>query len=293
VELRQLESFLVVARHGHITRAAQELFLTQPALSQQIRRLEQELGVALLTRTPTGVELTPAGSELAERAQAILADVAQARGAMDDHAGVRRGVARVAAAPADARGLPAALAAFHAAHPQVRLALRQGSAQEVLTLLGQGAVDLALTSQPAPPGTHAVTLCEEALVVLAPAGDELLRAGAAVPVTALQERPLILAERGTALRAVVLDACQAAGFSPVPLLEVSDPAAVLTLVRAGLGVGVAPAAWASGEDGVATAAATGADGAPLTLRTLLLRGPAALSPAAELLEAHLLQALGA
>lgn len=294
MELRQLESFLCVARHGHITRAAQELFVTQPALSQQLRRLEQELGVALLTRTAHGVELTPAGADLVVRAQRILAAVDDARTVMDEHAGARRGVARVAAAAADARGLPAALAAFHAAHPQLRIVLRQGSAQEALTLLTQGAVDVAISSLPAPAGTVATPLSDEPLVVVFAPGEPSPAGGAPLRVAALREQPLILAERGTALRRLVVDACQAEGFSPVPLLEVSDPAAVLTLVRAGLGRCVVPASWVAGEDGVGVAAAVGADGAPLRLPTVLLHGAAAgLSPAAALLHAHLLERLGA
>lgn len=281
MELRQLESFLVVARHGHITRAAQELFITQPALSQQLRRLEQELGVALLTRTPQGVELTPAGADLAARAEVILAEAGAARTAMDEHAGAQRGVARVAAAAADARGLAAALAAFHARHPQLRLVLRQGSAPEALALLGQGSVDVAITALAPPPGTVATALNEEPLVIAAPGGS--------APVTgvaALREHPLILAERGTALRRLVIDACQAEGFSPVPLLEASDPATVLTLVRAGLDVCVLPASWVAGEDGV------GVTPTPLTLRTALVTGGGEPSPAAALLHAHLLERLG-
>ncbi len=73
MELRQLEYLAAVVRHGHVTRAAEDLFLTQSALSQQVRRLEQELGLTLLHRTPRGVEPTPAGRELAQRAEAILA----------------------------------------------------------------------------------------------------------------------------------------------------------------------------------------------------------------------------
>src|SRR5829696_5682612 len=70
MELRRLEYFAAVARHGSFTRAAEELWLTQSALSQQIRRLEAELGVALLRRTPRGAELTPAGEALLPRAEA-------------------------------------------------------------------------------------------------------------------------------------------------------------------------------------------------------------------------------
>ena len=131
MDLRQLEYFAAVARYRNFTRAAEELYVTQPALSQQVRRLERELGLELLTRTSAGVELTPAGQELLARAESILGEVGRARAAMDEHAGVTRGFVRLATAPGELLRLPAELAAFHRAHPGVRIALRHGSAREV------------------------------------------------------------------------------------------------------------------------------------------------------------------
>src|SRR5699024_10912154 len=109
--------------HRHFTRAAEDLYLTQSAVSQQVRRLEASLGLTLLRRSSRAVELTPAGEELLVRAEAILGDVARARAAMDEHArGTVHGAVRVAAATADAAGLAEALAAFHGARPGIRLA---------------------------------------------------------------------------------------------------------------------------------------------------------------------------
>jgi DNA-binding transcriptional LysR family regulator len=242
MDLRQLEYFVAVARHGHFGRAAEAAFVSQPALSQQVRRLEAELGIALLRRTSRGVELTPAGADLLARAEVILAGVAQARGAMDEHAGVVRGAVGMAATP-DALRLPDALAGFHRDHPGVRLALRHASASEALALLRRGAVDLAVLSigPDAADGLDATPLAEEPLRAIAPPDDPL--SGAAVRLEELRGRAFVLAEPGTALRAIVMDACQAAGFSPVPLLEVGDPATVRFLVNAGLGVSLVPASW--------------------------------------------------
>src|SRR4051812_4840726 len=113
MELRPLEYFAALARRRSFTRAAHELYPTQSALSQQIRRLEAELGLELFRRTPSGVELTGAGVDLLARADRILAEVADARAEMDEHAGVLRGVARLAAGSAEARRLAEAVAAFH------------------------------------------------------------------------------------------------------------------------------------------------------------------------------------
>jgi DNA-binding transcriptional LysR family regulator len=148
MDLRQLEYFAAVARHRHFRRAAEDLYVTQSAVSQQVRRLEAELGLALLRRTPRGVELTPAGEELLGRAEAILAEVARARAAMDEHAGTLRGGARAAATTGDALRLAPALARFGAEHPGVRIALRQGTAAEVVDLVAKGSVDVAVAALP-------------------------------------------------------------------------------------------------------------------------------------------------
>jgi DNA-binding transcriptional LysR family regulator len=243
VELRQLEYFVAVARHRHFGRAAEAVYVTQPALSQQVRRLEAELGLALLRRTSRGVELTPAGEDLLARAETILAEVAGARGVMDEHAGVVRGAVRVAATTADALRLPEVLAAFHRDHPGVRLALRHASAGEVLALLRSGAVDLGVLSlgDEAAEGLQVTRLVDEPVRAIAPP-DEPFNA-VAVGVEDLRGRPFVLSEPGSALRAAVMDACQRHGFSPVPLLEVGDPATVRFLVSAGLGVSLVPQSW--------------------------------------------------
>ena len=131
MDLRQLEYFAAVARHRHFRRAAESLYVTQSAVSQAVRRLEAELGLELLRRRPGAqppVEVTPAGEDLLARAEAILADVAQARAAMDEHAGTLRGGVRAAATAGDALRVAAELARFGREHPGVRIALRQCSA---------------------------------------------------------------------------------------------------------------------------------------------------------------------
>jgi DNA-binding transcriptional LysR family regulator len=244
VELRQLEYFVAVARHGQFTRAADALWVTQSALSQQIRRLESELGVVLLRRTPRGAELTAAGEDLLARAEVALAELAQAREELDRHAGVTRGRVRVAATTIDTLRLPASLAAFHQAHPGLQVALRHAGTADVVRLVQTAAVDVGIAGLPgeAPVGLIATRLSEEPLCALLPPGDPL--AGAPpIGLAALRGRAFILAEPGSGLRETVVAGCELAGFGPVPLFEVSDPATVRHLVHAGLGVSVVPGSW--------------------------------------------------
>jgi DNA-binding transcriptional LysR family regulator len=252
-----------------------------------VRRLEEELGVALLLRLPSGVELTAAGAELVARAEGILGGVAEARAAMEEHAGGQRGVARVLATPGAAPELPGALAGFHALHPGIRVSLRHAPAAEVVALLQTGAADVAVAAlddeaHRAADGLDAVALREEELRLVTPPGHPLGRGRRGAED--LRGAALVLTERGSALRDAVLQTCRAAGFSPVPLLEVSDPATLRELVHAGLGVSVVPATWlrAPGPavDDVALADAP-------RHRVELLAPAGGASPAGRLLHEHL------
>jgi len=279
VELRQLEAFAAVARHGQFTRAAEDLWITQSALSQQMRKLEAELGVALLRRGSRGVTVTAAGEDLLAHARVVLAEVAAAREDVDRHAGLRRGRVRVAATTADATRLPGALAAFHRAHPAIQIALRHAAGPEVVALVGRGSVDVGvagLAGDP-PPGVAATLLAPEPLLALLAPGDPLT-ASAPLDAGALRDRPFVLAEPGTALRETVAAACRAAGFSPIPLFEVSDPQTARRLAHDGLAVALVPGSWLE-QPGAAVAGVALAEPAPRH-RVALLTGGAAPPPGA-------------
>ncbi len=292
MELRQLEYFVAVARHGQFTRAADALWVTQSALSQQIRRLEAELGVVLLRRTPRGAELTPAGEDLLARAEVALAELARAREELDHHAGVTRGRVRVAATTIDTLRLPAALAAFHRAHPGLQVALRHAPSADVLALVLTGGVDIGVGGSPRgemPAGLRVEELSEEEMSAMLPAGDPLA-GGRAIGLADLSGRAFILPEPGSGLREAVIGACEKAGFSPVPLFEISDPATVRHLVHAGLGVSIVPASWL-GAAGPDVAAAGLEDPVPVH-RVNAFTASAGRSPAAELLVGALHAAFG-
>jgi DNA-binding transcriptional LysR family regulator len=195
---------------------------------------------------------------------------------------------RVAATTADALHLPDVLATFHREHPGVRLALRHASASEVLALVRRGGVDLAVLSLggEAVDGLTVTPLADEPLRAIA-APDEAFPA-VAVAIEDLRGRPFVLGEPGTALRATVMAACQEHGFSPVPLLEVGDPATVRFLVSAGLGVSLVPISWLD-QPGPPVAVAALLEPAPRHALSLLAAGE--LPPAGRLLAERLQDAL--
>lgn len=293
MELRQLEYLAAVVSHGSFGRAAQAIFVTQSALSQQISRLEDELGLTLLYRGPRGVEPTPAGLEFLDHARAILGRVSEARAMVDDHLGAIRGVARVLATSYDARELPSALASFHRAHPQVQLAFQHAAAAQIVEQLATGAADLAVlavdeTGPKLPEHISVQVLAEEPLCLLTTPDDQLSAADLAIDD--LRGRPVIMPGRGTALRGLLDDAFAQVGFSPLPRFETNDPAMIVQLVAAGLGVSIVPRSWLLGDSQAVTAIEL-AEPLP-NYRLVLLSTTQPLIPARDRLVEHLVITLG-
>lgn len=241
MELHQLLYFAAVARHLHFTRAAAELHVAQPSVSQQIRKLEVELGVRLFHRMKRAVALTPAGEALLPWALRVLADVDRARAEMQELAGLRRGHLAVGAPPsASTVLLPPALGAFHARHPGVSLTLREAGSGDLLRLLAQGELDLALIILPVKhPALETTPLFDEELVLAVPPAHELAERES-VGVAALRSTPFVMFRDGYDLREATYAACRRAGFEPIVALEGGEMDSVLRLVAAGLGVAIVP-----------------------------------------------------
>lgn len=145
--LNELRHFLLIVKHGTFTEAARRAHLSQPALTAAIRRLEHDMGAALLHRSRTGAELTAAGQALVPRARAALAAVEDGRRAVAEVLGLERGEVRIGAgATACTYLLPKALAAFRRKHPKVRFRLREAFTSEMQNALADGEIDIAVVT---------------------------------------------------------------------------------------------------------------------------------------------------
>jgi DNA-binding transcriptional LysR family regulator len=247
MELRHLVYFEAVARHMHMTRAASELHVAQPALSKQIQSLEEELSVPLFERIGRGIQLTQAGAALLPHARRILSAVEDARAEIAEQIGVRKGKVTLGAPPtASIRLLPPALAAFHAAYPGIDLALRQGGAGTLTSMVERGDVDLAVVVLPVPEGMlESVPLVREELVLAV--SNTHARAGqGSVAMRELAEERFVLFPEGYELREALLNACRRAGFMPRIVLDGGEVATVLPIVAAGIGMALVPA-FSTGE----------------------------------------------
>jgi DNA-binding transcriptional LysR family regulator len=242
MELRQLRYVEAVARHRHFTRAADELHVAQSALSHQIRRLEQELGVELFERTSRRVAVTEAGEAVAGSARAILTQVDGVRDEVDELRGLVRGRISVGATlPAGRIDVPRVLVDFSKAHPGIEVDLHEGTAGDMRGYLEEDRVDAAfsLLAEDPPPDFQVEPLGEEEVVAAFPAGagPDRDRVGAAE----LAGLPLIMPRSGSAIKRAVDDFFARAGRPMRISLESGDPFFLRCLVSAGFGAAVLPA----------------------------------------------------
>jgi DNA-binding transcriptional LysR family regulator len=250
LDVRRLLVLRAVAQHGSLAAAARSLGYTQPAISHQLRRLEQEAGVRLLAREGRGVRLTDAGRALAAHAEAIAAELTAAQAELAAAVRDQAGHLRIAALPSANAGLvPHALAELRARHPKIAVSLVEAGPGEAWSLLQRAECDLAVTFDhpilPTPPqGDLAVVpLLDDAVLVILPAAHPLAGATQLTLDQLAGERWIL----STHCQAEMQLACTTAGFTPNVALVTEDYyRAVPRLVAGGVGVGLATAFLSQG-----------------------------------------------
>ncbi|WP_130799071.1 LysR family transcriptional regulator [Streptomyces otsuchiensis] len=244
-EARHLRVLRAVAATGSLSAAARELGITQPAVSQQIRALEQAAGTPLLARDGRSVRTTEAGRVLARHADGVLAALGAAEAEVAAIAGLRAGQVRLASFPSgSSRLVPAALAALRDRHPGVRVSLTEAEPPRSVELLRAGACDIALAfhypaagDEEAWPGLEVRPVRADRLVGLLPAGHPHADAEE-VALRELADDPWIAG--CPRCREQLERVCAAEGFAPRVDFATDDYPAVVGLVGAGLGVAVLP-----------------------------------------------------
>jgi LysR family hydrogen peroxide-inducible transcriptional activator len=239
MDLYQLEYFLETARQRNFTRAAARLHLAQAALSEQIRKLESELGAPLFERGRRESTLTAAGETLRVHAEGLLERAETARRAVQEVAGLRGGRLSVGAIPSvSACLLPGAVAEFRSNHPRVELALFEGTSESVAQWVESGRVELGIVQLPTSGGRFAEQLLlTEGFLALVPS-DHPAAGQRSVSLAKLSGEPFVL-YKGRA-RDTALAACRAAGFEPRIACESSELETIRSLVGAGLGIALLP-----------------------------------------------------
>ncbi len=236
--LTQLQVFLAVVEAGSFTAAAEASYMTQSAVSHAIAGLEAELGVALLERTRAGAVLTEAGVRIVPHARRVRDHMECIRQEAAATVGLRTGKLRVGSLPSvAARLLPGIIGAFRRRYPGIGLVLLEGTDQEVHAWIASGAVDIGVVTLPTS-DVDAVPLTIDDMRAVVPAAHPLANRPAVRPAH-LAAEPFVLSKGGC--EPLIRSIFQATGATPRVHYEANDMAAVLALVREGLGVTIVPA----------------------------------------------------
>jgi len=283
MNLRQLRYLVALSDEQHFTRAAAREHVAQPALSQQIRSLEAEVGLALVQRTTRRVAMTEAGELLVARARRALAELDAAQAELQSLAGVQGGRLSVGAlhtmGPVD---LSLLLATFHERYPAVELTVREQSSEELAAMLRDDEIDLAFLSVTERIQSRELRLrplvSEELVVALAT--DHALAGRGRLRLGDLAGESFISFREGARLRELLVSAAAGAGFEPRIALESNESRRIRSLVSHGLGVAILPRSDVEGP-GAAVAVCDLVE-PPLTRDvTLAARAERRPSPAAE------------
>jgi DNA-binding transcriptional LysR family regulator len=243
MELSQLRYLVALAEELHFTRAAAREHVAQPALSQQIRRLEDEVGLALVERTTRRVSMTEAGELLVARARRVLAELDAAHAELGALRGVQSG--RVLVGTMHTMGpidVALVLAEFHNRHPGIELTVRENSSEELAEMLRVDELDLAFLSVTERMESHGLglhQLVSEELVVVLPPTHRLARR-ARVRMVDLSQEQFISFRPGARLRELLSAAGAQAGFDPHVTLESNESRRIRRLVSRGMGVAILP-----------------------------------------------------
>jgi DNA-binding transcriptional LysR family regulator len=239
----ELHSFVVLAGELHFGRASKRLFVSQPALSKKIRKLEEKVGGALFTRTRRKVEITEAGRVLLLGAEKVLQNAEAALSLAKEAAAGRAGTLRIGFGIASVSELlPRTILRFRKTYSQVELKMRDMSTPAQIAALVEGNIDIGIVRLPIfHTELDSWPLFHERLV-LATSGS--LPYNRRHGLAALRDRPFVFFPRATSatLHDHVLGLCRRAGFTPMIVQEASELFTILNLVRAGLGVSLVPSA---------------------------------------------------
>lgn len=242
MELQQLRYVLAVARTGNFSRAAEQCHVSQPSLSQQIQKLEDELGERLFDRLKTRARLTAAGEALRERAGRILAEVEAVQREATETRALARGHVAIGVLPTIAPYLlPQVLTGFSQKFPGIEIAVQENTTAQLLGLLVACEVDLVIASLPLHDERMRVeSLFAEELRVALPPGHSLLQRRT-IRAADLEAERFILMKEGHCLGDQVLNFCTRRDLHPNILCRSTQIETIRALVEAGLGISLVPA----------------------------------------------------
>lgn len=238
ITLRQLQIFESVAQHLSYTRAAELLYLTQPAVSMQIKQLESEVGMPLFERMGKSLFLTEVGDELLVYARNISQQLIEASDVLDELRGSKKGRLNIAVATTASSFSLKLLGEFYKRFPGANITFDVTNRASLLKHLEKNTIDMVIMGQP-PEGldVDAESFMDNPLVVIAPIGHELV-GKKNIPLKVLQQETFIMREHGSGTRIAMERFFEESGYSISSVMEMSSNEAINEAVVAGLGLGI-------------------------------------------------------
>jgi DNA-binding transcriptional LysR family regulator len=238
--LSQLQAFLEVARARSVSRAADSLFLTQPALTARIQGLERDLGAQLFVRTPRGMKLTEAGDAFLPFAARAIETLADGRRMVNAFERGGAGKLALGAAPAvSTYVLPAVLARFSVGHPRVAVSVRTGHSEELLDLVVRDRVDLGLVRALRHPDIASTPLYEDRLLLVVEPKHRFALTGS-IELAQIAGEQLVLFDRTSSYTELTNALFRGAGVVPLGVMELDNIEAAKKMVQQGFGVALLP-----------------------------------------------------
>ncbi|MFT9846035.1 LysR family transcriptional regulator [Aneurinibacillus sp. REN35] len=238
MELLQLQYFRKVARLEHMTKAAQELHIAQPALSKTISRLEKELGVPLFDRKGRHISLNEYGKTFLHKVESALTTLEEGRMEIQDLAGMEQG--RISVATTNHKCFSEIIGSFIISNPHVKLQITQASEKEKVQQLRNGDIDFCITFPPIEEaGIEGLAFPSEEILLAVPHTHRFANRRS-ITLRELSDDPFICIKQGNSFRNMTDEFFRTAGCNPNIMCEVDEHAAVIYFIRAGIGVGFLP-----------------------------------------------------
>jgi DNA-binding transcriptional LysR family regulator len=235
-----MECFLAVARLGNVSRAAEEMYLTQPTLTARIKALEDELGDQLFVRTSRGMRLTEAGREFVPYAERSMASIEEGRQRLRELRGASGGRLSLGTSPGvSTYALPAILERFTAAHPRVSVSVRTGHSEDILEMVLKEDVQLGLAREMEHPEIESLPLYEDELVLVVDPQHRFTEKGSA-EIAEVGDEHLILFDHASSYYELTQSLFRSAGIREYSAIELDNIEAAKRMVEHRLGVAFLP-----------------------------------------------------
>jgi LysR family transcriptional regulator, low CO2-responsive transcriptional regulator len=237
ISLRQIRVFTAVAQQKSFTRAARELHLTQPAVSQQLKLLEAEVGLPLFEHLNRGIHLTDAGEELLRYAQQINEVIRTASESFSAMRGLKRGVLKLGAVSTAKYFTPSLLSVFRTEFPQVIIKFTVGNREEIIRQIANNEIDLVIMGRPPKElVTTAEPFAKHPLVIIAAPDHPLASSKRKIPLKQLSSENFVIREQGSGTRASMEHVFKERGVAYSASMEVSSNETIKQAVMAGMGI---------------------------------------------------------